>query len=178
MPVVGKKARCRLNTDDIKLALIEYREREKEIINQTERLSLIDDRLTGLGTPSLSDMPRTPSPANDRIDRLLSIKLELEKDLLSKQEFQFEFRRHVEEVLKKIKKADERLVIRARYLDCSIYHQDRLTDWTDVSNLLFGGKLDYLEKEDSYLRRTHMIHKAALIEISAIVAEDSALLFP
>ena len=64
-------------------------------------------------------------------------------------------------------KPDESAVIEMRYFD-------RMS-WPDVCEALFGGRVDYIEKYDSYMRRTLRIHGAALVGLAELnkVAQSS-----
>ena len=164
-----------LTASAVKKALSEYREREKDIRHQTERLDLISDRLVSIGSPVITDMPKAPSPSNNRLDNILSLKIELEGEVKEMISLQNERRRTVEHILTFIQNSDEKAVIRARYLDCSVYYEDRLTDWSDVCNLLFGGRVDFLDKEHSYMVRTHKLHQSALQDIATVLTEHAEI---
>lgn len=60
---------------------------------------------------------------------------------------------------------DQRAVLQMRYLDgCR---------WVEIAEMLFGGDPDYFdEKQDSYLRRVHKIHGAALAALAEFVPLD------
>ena len=44
---------------------------------------------------------------------------------------------------------------------------DRMS-WPDVCEALFGDRVDYIEKYDSYMRRTLRIHGAALVGLAEL----------
>lgn len=44
--------------------------------------------------------------------------------------------------------------------------------WEEVAEMLFGQRDDYEEKADSFLRRVHKIHGAALGKLANIVPLD------
>lgn len=161
----------RYNTGAVKEWLLEFREREKEIQDQLQRLDVMEMRITSIGSPTISDMPKSPSPFQDRSAYMIGLKIDLEEDIKEQQSEQKRTRKEIEKIIRSLKKADERSVIRARYLDCSFYHNDRLSDWNDVANSLFGDRDDYLEKEDTYLRRVHRIHGSALLNMTRYIAD-------
>lgn len=168
---MNSKSENHYDKDAVKAWLLEFREREKDIQEQLNRLDIIDMRITSLASPTISDMPKSTSPYQDRSAFLIATKVDLENDIKQQQEEQLRTRKEIEIVIKKLKKSEERSVIRARYLDCSFYHEDKLCDWNDVNSTLFGGREDFLDREDSYLRRVHKIHGAALFNLSYYIDE-------
>ena len=161
----------RYNTNAVKERLLEFRDREEEIQDQLQRLDVMETRITSIGSPTISDMPKSPSPFQDRSAYLIELKIDLEQEIKKKQDEQKRERREIEKIIKCLRNADERSVIRARYIDCSFYHNDRLSDWNDVNNSMFGGREDFLEKEESYLRRVHRIHGLALLNMTKYIEE-------
>lgn len=159
----------RYNINAVKEWLIEFREREKDIQGQLNRLDVIEMRIKSIGSPTLSDMPKSPAPFQDRSAYLIGVKVDLESDIKEQQNEQKNTRKQIEKIVRKLKKAEERSVIRARYLDCLFYHENKLSDWNDVNNALFGDMEDFLDKEDSYLRRVHKIHGSALLNIARYI---------
>lgn len=157
--------------DAVKARLLQFRDRESDIHSLIDRLDIIETQIKSVGSPSLSDLPKSKSPFHDRMAYMVAVKIDLEEKIQKLQEDQYRVRNTIEAILQKLKKDEERSVIRARYLDCSFYHEDRLCDWNDVTNTLFGDREDFLEKEDSYLRRIHMIHSAALLDLSMYLDE-------
>ena len=147
----------------VKDRLNAYRDGEREIENQTEVLERLKTKLEGVGAQQITDMPRSPSPSNDRTSDLLSQKIEIEEEIAADLEAQRRERKFITGILRKLKSADERAVIRFRYLIG--------LNWYDVTDALFGAKGDYLGKEESYLRRTTMLHGKALLNM-AIIIED------
>lgn len=151
----------RYDTDAVKYRLIEYRERERDIENQLERLNRIEMKLKSIGSPVMSDMPKSPNASQDRIADMIAQKIDLESEIRMTVAEQKQERDAIGLILKKLKYSDERAVIRMRYFDGA--------SWNDVSDMLFGGKEDFLGKEDTYLRRTHKIHASALINMAIII---------
>ena len=161
----------RYDINTVKDWLLEFREREKDIQGQLNRLDVIEMRITSIGSPTLSDMPKSPSPFQDRSAYMIAVKIDLENDIKEQQTEQKRIRKSIEKVVRGLRKAEERSVIRARYLDCAFYHEDKLSDWNDVSNTLFGDRGDFLDKEESYLRRVHKIHGSALLNMARYIEE-------
>ncbi len=151
------------DTDAIKEWLNDYRETERDIDNQIERLDRIDIQMTSISSPVISDMPRAPSPVYDRAAALVAMKVDLEAEIREAMQSQKKKRELIEEILKHIRSSDERAVIRIRYIDRA--------SWYAVTDILFGGREDYLNKEETYLRRVHKIHGSALQNIAKYVDE-------
>ena len=64
---------------DVKRCLVLFMDTEREIDNEIERLEILQEKLYSVGSPEITDMPRNPSPSNDRISELLSRKNDCEK---------------------------------------------------------------------------------------------------
>lgn len=142
------------DVDSVKEWLIGYREMARELFLQEERLERIEARMIGVGAMNISDMPRSPSHKQDRLTDLLAVKMELQQTVSMEEEQQKEMRSRVEYVLKQIRSADQRNVIRMRYIDGE--------EWIQICRSLFEAKTDYDEKEDSYLRQVYRLHGYAL----------------
>ena len=159
---MGQGENTKYDTDAIKSRLTEYREREKDIEYQSERLDRIETKLISVGSPTFSDMPKSPNQSNDRIVNMIAQKEELKSELDALLKKQKDERKEINAILKRLKHSDEKAVIQMRYLDGA--------SWNEVVDMLFGGKEDFLGKEDTYLRRIHKIHGYALLNM-AIIAQ-------
>ena len=151
------------DTDAIKEWLNDYRETERDIDNQVERLDRLDMQMTSISSPVITDMPRNPSPVYDRAAAVVAKKVDLENEIREAIQSQKRKRELIEDILKHLRSSDERGVIRIRYLDRA--------SWYEVTDVLFGGREDYLNKEETYLRRVHKIHGSALQHIAQYVSE-------
>lgn len=151
------------NVDAVKERLETYIATERDIENQIERLERLETRMIGMGAQTLTDMPKAPSPANDRMAMIIGQKEELEQEIRDTIEFQKRERKWIEGIVKHLKNPDERAVIRLHYLD--------KTDWNDISDVLFGGRVDFLDKQDTYLRRCFRIHGSALVNMARYIEE-------
>lgn len=148
----------------VKEWLIEYREKERDIDNQIERLERFTIKMTSVGAQVISGMPRAPGTTGDRIGGLIGQKEELEVSIRSDVTKQSEKRKLIESILARLQRSDERAVIRIRYIDRE--------NWNTVSELLFGSREDYEGKEDTYLRRVHKVHGAALQNMAQVMSGD------
>jgi len=146
------------DTHTVKEWLITYRETSRELFCQNERLERLEARIVGVGSIQISDMPRNPSPKQDRITDLIALKMELEGAITKEEKDQKIMRDRLEYVLGQIRSADERTVIRMRYVDGEI--------WEKIAELMFHDREDYDDKFESYLRRVYRDHGYALYHIA------------
>lgn len=153
----------RYDTDAVKDWLKTYPEKLSDIRNMQAQLERLEDKLSSIGSPTLSDMPKAPSRAMDKEAELIAQKIDLEREIEQEKKNVHTLRLEIERVMGCLKKANEKAVIRARYL-CE-------ETWNDVTFILFGAKMDYLDKEESYLRRTHMIHGSALLNMARYIED-------
>lgn len=153
----------RYDTDAVKDWLKTYPEKLSDIRNMQAQLERLEDKLSSIGSPTLSDMPKAPSRAMDKEAELIAQKIDLEREIEQEKKNVHTLRLEIERVMGHLKKANEKAVIRARYL-CE-------ETWNDVTFILFGAKMDYLDKEESYLRRTHMIHGSALLNMARYIED-------
>lgn len=153
-----------IDVASVKSRLVDFRERERDIDNQIERLERMTAKMESAGAQPLSDMPRSPSISSDRMADYVAQKEELEQEIRSAIGSQSEEKAELEGVLSKIKSPDEKAVIRMRYFDRS--------SWNEVLDMLFGSRDDFSDKQETYLRRVHKIHGAALFHMSVILNEN------
>lgn len=151
-------------TEAIKKRLKRYKERERDIENQLERIERMEAKLTSVGSPVFSDMPKVASPSQQRMADLTNQKVDLEKKVERVIEQQKAERKALEEIVDKIESSDEKAVIRMRYFDSA--------SWDGVLSMIFGGYEDFLGKEDSYMRRVYNLHGSALLNMAKILQEE------
>lgn len=142
----------------VKDRLMDYREREREIDNQIERIENLQVKMVSLQSPEMSGMPRPSFSASDRIGQMLARKDEMERHVKKLINYQESERLWIQGVLSHLKKADERACIQMRYID--------VESWPAVASMLFGNNQDFEERKDSYLRRTTHLHGRALQRIA------------
>lgn len=147
----------------VKKRLNRYREKERDIDTQIERLGRLETRLTGIRSPVISDIPKSHGAVDDRLVNLIAEKDELESKIRLDIKSQTSTWREIEDVLDTLTKSDEKAVIRVRYHDRE--------SWSAVSRILFGKRKDFSEKEESYLRRVHKLHGAALVNLARAIEE-------
>lgn len=154
----------RYDTDAVKEWLRTYPEKQQDIRNMQAQYERLEDKLSSIGSPTLSDMPKSPSRVMDKEAELIAQKVDLEKEIEMAKKDVHQLRVEIEKVMSCLKKANEKAVIRARYL-CE-------EEWNDISFILFGAKEDYLDKEESYERRTYMIHGSALLNMAKYIEDN------
>lgn len=156
------------DVEAVKQRLIDLRDLRREIENQSERLERLETKLVGVGAQTLTDMPKSPSPSNDRISDLMQQKFDLEEDIRATLEHRRRERMFFEKIIRRLKRSDERAVIRSRYLDGA--------SWGDVVDLLYGDEEDLLEREDMYRKRVFKLHGRALLSMAQYI-EDNGLMW-
>lgn len=148
----------------VKERLKTYSENQRDIDNQIERLERLITKMNGVGAQTISDMPRAKGVVGDRIADMVSQKDDLERVIREAIEEQSREWKRIEKILNQLRKVDERAVIRMRYHDGE--------GWSEVTKMLFGRKDDFEEKEETYLRRIHKIHGAALLNMARMSDGD------
>lgn len=156
------------DVEAVKQRLIDLRDLRREIENQSERLERLETKLVGAGAQALTDMPKSPSPSNDRISDLMQQKFDLEEDIRATLEHRRRERMFFEKIIRRLKRSDERAVIRSRYLDGA--------SWGDVVDLLYGDEEDLLEREDMYRKRVFKLHGRALLSMAQYI-EDNGMMW-
>lgn len=116
-------------------------------------------------------MPHSKSISPDHIGNSLAILDELKESIQEQQIYAKEVYNEINQAINQLrvakcnKWADKKCVLLCRYLD--------LMNYSEIAELLFG-KLDkYWDNPDTYLRRTHKLHKAALEELAELVPINS-----
>ena len=154
------------DVEGIRERLIRYREADREIDLEIERLERLEARMTSAGAQQLSGMPGSPNAPRDRMGLLVEQKEEMEQELYG------QIREHqqdwigVERLLSCLRRSDEKEVIRLRYHDRE--------SWREVQDLLFGRNTDYEEHMDLYRRQIFRLHASALRNMARAEAEQGA----
>ena len=122
-----------------------YRDLNREIDLQIERLEQMEAKVGSPSTPNLSGMPKGSSFQHDRIAdtvaRIADLLSEIDSLIAERDAEQ----KALEALIRRLPNADRRLVLRLRYLDSE--------DWEDVLFIAYGGKPDFNEKYDNYKQR-------------------------
>lgn len=150
--------------DEIKKRLLEYRDNEREIDNQIERIENLESKLGSVGSPILSDMPKAPNSAADRMASQIAQKYDLEEKVRGLIHHQEEERGWIYSLTSHLRNADERAVIEMRYID--------VESWPSVCKMLYGHENDYEDHYESKMRLTTKKHGRALMNMAIYVAEN------
>ena len=141
-----------------------YRDLNREIDLQIERLEQMEAKAGSPSTPNLSGMPKGSSFQHDRmadtVARIADLRSEIDSLIAERDAEQ----KALEALIRRLPNADRRLVLRLRYLDSE--------EWEDVLFIAYGGKPDFNEKYDNYKQRVFRHHKQALAEL-----EDKTAVF-
>jgi len=151
----------RYDVASVRSRLDAYLAKEAEIDNQIERLERLETKMEGVGAQVISDMPRSHNASTDRFADMLHRKSLLDEEIRTMVKDQKTEWEAIETILMNVDNPDERAVIRMRYLDRS--------SWDDVNDMIFGGKKDFLDKEESYKRRVFRLHGAALLDMARYI---------
>lgn len=154
------------NVVAVKERLDAYREEEREIDNQIERIERIETKMIGVGAQVITDMPRSPSVSNDRITDLLNQKLEFEDFIRDAIMDHNDEKSRIEEIIRHLHSSDERAVIRMRYFDGA--------SWNEVNKMMFSWKDDFEDRKDSFLRRIYKLHGSALLNMAKYIEETES----
>ena len=136
-----------------------YKDLNREIDLQIERLEQMEAKAGSPSTPNLSGMPKSSSFQHDRmadaVARIADLRSEIDSLIAERDAEQ----KALEALIRRLPNADRRLVLRLRYLDSE--------EWEDVVFIAYGGKPDFNEKYDNYKQRVFRHHKQALTEQEA-----------
>ncbi len=146
---------------EVKDSLTRYRRLVRKLNNQNQRLKVVMTKLYTVGSPTLSDMPKNPSPSNDYETDLLDRKQHIEHMISVLEPERKQKSEMFEEKIGMIDNPDEQAVLQIRYLDCE--------KWDTVNRMLFGEEEDFFDRTDSYMRRTQLIHGRALQSLANIM---------
>lgn len=152
-------------TQKIKDRLADYTAMLRDIDNQIERLDHMTLTMAAPPGSDMTGMPRGSGTPTDRTGMMVARKLELEeqiKESIAEERWE---NAAIERMIRKLDNPDERAVIRLRYFDRA--------GWDEIAGALFGDRQDYLDKEETYQKRTFRLHGRALLAL-AKVAEGTA----
>lgn len=115
-------------------------------------------------TSRLDRLPHGGGFAGDTVGAALARVDEFEREAREARTYAMALYRDIDATIKKISGPgwpDQRAVLRVRYLD--------LEGWTGVTEVLFGARDDFEDRQESYLRRVHKIHGKALAALAELV---------
>lgn len=153
-------------TQKIKDRLADYTAMLRDIDNQIERLDRMTLTMAAPPGPDMTGMPRGSGTPTDRIGMMVARKLELEeqiKESIAEERWE---NAAIERMIRKLDNPDERAVIRLRYFDRA--------GWDEIAGALFGDRQDYLDKEETYQKRTFRLHGRALLALAKVAEGTGA----
>lgn len=145
---------------DITARFKAYKDLNREIDLEIERLERLEAKAASPTSPVLSGMPLVHGAQQHRIEESIARISELKAEIKELMERRDAERKALDALICRLQKPDKRLVLRLRYLDAE--------EWESVLYIMFGEKEDFSEKYDSYKQRVFRYHKAALRELENI----------
>lgn len=134
-----------------------YQERQQDIDSNYERLERLESKLTSPRAAALSGLPGAAASDPDRLALPLAEVQELRETTAEQSAELRDLRRRIDAAIRLIDGPgwpNQRAVLRMRYIDGETFET--------IARLLFWRDPDFLMKQDSYIRRTFKIRKAAL----------------
>lgn len=166
---VSSKQQCFTNAptdtngaDAMKTRLQDYRNLNREIENQIERLERLEEKMYSPSSPNLSGMPKAPSGVRDKFADSVARKIELEKKIRILISQRDDERKDIEVLTSRLRNPDERAVICMRYIDSE--------EWDDIIEMLFGVSKEIDDDYDNYKQRIFRLHSSAILKMAQIQA--------
>ena len=136
----------------------------KEVRLLRERADAIRTRAASPASSKSDGMPRSPGFEGDRLGEAIGIADALDREADEKEQVAAALYGEIDGAIRQIDGkhgAERRTVLQCRYLDGQA--------WGGVTYLLFGDRVDFNDKEDSFQRRVFNIHKAALEDLAQVL---------
>jgi len=160
VPLNSKKA----ITEAVKGWLRRYQQITEDIENLESRLEVLEIRAKSPRTSNIDGMPHEPSSEHDRIGDAVA-KIDSVKRTIAERKAQAnEVYREIDTMIERLQGRYAhlwRIILQLRYLDHA--------EWNDINFSVFGGKNDYNDKEESYMRRVYKYHKDALVALLNLI---------
>lgn len=146
-----------MQVENLRRWLESYRERQRDFEATRERLERLEARLTSPRSAALTGLPGAAVSDPDRLALPLAELEELRAEIKKQSAELRDLRHRIEGAICLIDGPgwpNMRAVLRMRYLDGEKFET--------IAQLLFWRDLDFLAKQDSYLRRAFKLRKTAL----------------
>lgn len=144
-----------------------YTDNERQLDNLIERIEALRSRLTSPRSATLSGMPYGGGYEADFIGRSLATVEALEEEaqglLAQSRELYREINTTIDKSITGPGRPYRRTVLKCRYLD--------LFSWHETLEIMFARNADYMDRYDTYERRMHKYHRAALEQLQIPVTE-------
>lgn len=150
--------------EKVKAWLSEYKENERDVEDQLERLARMQARMEKCNAPEITDMPRASGFQTDRLSMMMARKIDMENSIKNYLERQALYLDRIEYVVEKLPFARERQIIRLRYEDGE--------KWVAILQRMYGDADDFAEREASYNRTMFQSHNDALQKIAVFLNNE------
>lgn len=151
-----KPAQHGLSTDAVVSKLRKYHNMEMAVADQYERVVRLRENISTPRRSELTGMPKAQNAEGYDYKQVELIDLTAEYEEAAKA-LKAE-RDNFNSMVALLEPGFEPMVIRLRYYDWK--------EWRDVAFGIFGDRIDYNDKEESYIRRSLSIHKTALNKLA------------
>lgn len=137
-----------------------YRNEEKRIDEDLERLRELRARIMSIGAQEISDMPRAPAKIKDSLAEYIIRAEDLERRLSQRSIMHERDRAAILDLISSLSRADEKQIIEKRYL----FGQE----WTMVMYNVYHTCEDFPTKQEAYRRKMYRAHERALEEMGRL----------
>lgn len=158
-----------IEIENVKLWLRRYAEAHKNCELLQQRLDMMETAVYGPRSAAPDGMPHGGADPVDTIGRIVARLDSLRAKLAAAQAEENSIFLEIDEAIEQIngkKNAEKRSILQLRYLD--------LVSWNSVNYAIFGAKPDFLDREESYMRRIVYMHSDALKDLSVILDAQRA----
>ena len=156
------------NIEETKDWLRRYDENEKAVDDLQERIEALRSRLTSPRSATLSGMPHGGGYEGDNFGRSLATIEALEEEaqalIIRSRDLYHEIDAAIDHSITGQARAERRTVLKCRYLD--------LFSWHETLEVMYSRKPDFMDRYDSYERRMHKYHRAALEQMQIPVTDQ------
>lgn len=137
-----------------------YRNEEKQIDEDLERLRELRARIMSIGAQEISDMPRAPTSIKDSLAEYIIRAEDLECRLSQRMLLHERDRLAILDLIGMLSRLDERQIVEQRYL----YGQE----WTMVMYNVYHNCDGFSAKQEAYRRKMYRAHERALEEMGRL----------
>lgn len=147
-----------LQVDNMKHRLERYRDMNRDIELQMERIEYIRAKMAGVGAQQLSDMPKGSGGTKDRLAIMMDKVIEIEKEVKRMVDIQAAEKPLLDELVRQLDYQEKALI--------QMYYLDGVESWEIVTAMLWGRNEDFEENPDNYKRRLFRLKEAAIQHIA------------